>query len=92
MKASNYSLPAGNLLASEERNAGHFEGTALAGLSPRLPHIHNTTRPRIRWGWISAIALGCLIGLLVAALFGVTGARLGAPDDFDLDGVSSGSP
>lgn len=53
--------------------------------------IHNTTRPRIRWGWISAVALGCLIGLLVAALLGVTGARLGPPDDFDLDGVSSGS-
>ena len=58
----------------------------------RLTRIHNTTRPRIRWGWISAIALGCLIGLLVAALLGVTGARLGAPDDFDLEGVSSGSP
>ena len=69
---------------------GMFEGTALAVVSSRLARIHNTTRPRIRWGWISAIALGCLIGLLVAALFGVTGARLGAPDDFDLGGVSSG--
>ena len=53
--------------------------------------IHNTQGPRIRWGWISAIALGCLLGLLVAAMLGVTGARLGAPDDFDLEGVSSGS-
>ena len=58
----------------------------------RLARIHSPSRPRIRWGWISAIALGCLIGLLVAALLGVTGARLGAPDDFDLDGVSSGNP
>ena len=53
--------------------------------------IHNVHRPPIRWGWISAIALGCLLGLLVAAMLGVTGARLGAPDDFDLEGVSSGS-
>ena len=53
--------------------------------------IHNTKGPRIRWGWISAIALGCLLGLLVAAMLGVTGARLGAPDDFDLEGVSSDS-
>jgi hypothetical protein len=51
----------------------------------------DATRPRIRWGWISAVALGCLLGLLVAAMLGVTGARLGAPDDFDLEGVSSGS-
>jgi hypothetical protein len=56
-----------------------------------LTLIHNAQRPRIRWGWISAVALGCLLGLLVAALLGVTGARLGAPDDFDLEGVSSGS-
>jgi hypothetical protein len=54
-------------------------------------HIHNTQGPRIRWGWISAIALGCLLGLLIAAMLGVTGARLGAPDDFDLEGVSSDS-
>jgi hypothetical protein len=53
--------------------------------------IHNTQGPRIRWGWISAIALGCLLGLLIAAMLGVTGARLGAPDDFDLEGVSSDS-
>jgi hypothetical protein len=53
--------------------------------------IHNTQAPRIRWGWISAIALGCLLGLLIAAMLGVTGARLGAPDDFDLEGVSSDS-
>jgi hypothetical protein len=55
-----------------------------------LTLIHNT-RPRIRWGWISAVALGCFIGLLVATLLGVTGARLGEPDDFDLEGVTSGS-
>ena len=53
--------------------------------------IHNTQGPGIRWGWISAIALGCLLGLLIAAMLGVTGARLGAPDDFDLEGVSSDS-
>jgi len=53
--------------------------------------IHITQGPRIRWGWISAIALGCLLGLLIAAMLGVTGARLGAPDDFDLEGVSSDS-
>jgi hypothetical protein len=57
----------------------------------RLPSMPNRPRPPIRWGWISAIALGCLIGLLVAAMLGVTGARLGAPDDFDLEGVSSGN-
>jgi hypothetical protein len=56
-----------------------------------LIHVHNTQGPRIRWGWISAIALGCLLGLLIAAMLGVTGARLGAPDDFDLEGVSSDS-
>ena len=56
-----------------------------------MTFIHNTHGPRIRWGWISAIALGCLLGLLIAAMLGVTGARLGAPDDFDLEGVSSDS-
>jgi hypothetical protein len=75
-----------------DRNAGHFEGTALAANGRGLTSIHNRKRPPIRWGWISAVALGCLIGLLVATLLGVTGARLGSPDDFDLEGVSSGSP
>ena len=70
---------------------GIFAGTAFAVAGPGLTLIRNTTRPRIRWGWISAVALGCLLGLLVAALLGVTGARLGAPDDFDLGGVSSGN-
>lgn len=52
---------------------------------------YNAPRQRIRWGWISAVALGCLLGLLAAGLLGVTGARLGPPDDFDLGGVSSNS-
>jgi len=56
-----------------------------------LAKIHNCRRPPIRWGWISAVALGCFIGLLVATLLGVTGARLGPPDDFDLEGISSDS-
>lgn len=37
----------------------------------------------IRWGWIAAIALGCLLGLLLAGSMGETGASLGAPDTFD---------
>lgn len=43
---------------------------------------------RVRWGWILAVALGWLLGLIAAAAVGVTGARLGAPDAFDRDGYA----
>ena len=42
--------------------------------------------PRIRWGWVLAVALGCFLGLLLATWLGETGARLGPPDQFDLTG------
>jgi hypothetical protein len=46
-------------------------------------------RPRIRWPWIVAVALGWLMGLTFAAWAGVTGARLGPPDAFDLGAPDS---
>jgi hypothetical protein len=52
---------------------------------------HRVKRSRIRWPWIAAVALGWLIGLTVAAWFGVTGARLGPPDAFDRAGIESPS-
>ena len=55
---------------------GAMDGDWLAKLA-RPPQT------RIRWGWIAAISLGCLLGLLLAASLGETGARLGAPDAFD---------
>jgi hypothetical protein len=56
-------------------------GASLTISTPR--HIGR----RIRWGWITAVALGWLLGLNVAAWLGVTGARLGPPDAFDLGEV-----
>jgi hypothetical protein len=49
-------------------------------------------RLTVRWGWISAIALGCLIGLLMATWLGETGTRLGGPDESDLIGMQAGAP
>jgi hypothetical protein len=43
----------------------------------------------VRWSWILAVALGWILGLLFAARVGVTGARLGPPDAFDLGGVEA---
>ena len=40
---------------------------------------------KVRWSWITAIALGCLLGLFLATWLGETGARLGPPDAFDLN-------
>jgi hypothetical protein len=61
--------------------------------------MYNTTtllparrsRSSVRWGWITAIALGCLLGLVLATALGETGGRLGPPDAFDLLGLEAGS-
>ena len=52
-----------------------------------LTACNPTLRTEVRWGWILAIALGWILGLLVATWLGETGARLGAPDQFDLAGT-----
>jgi hypothetical protein len=49
-------------------------------------------RPTVRWGWVSAITLGCLLGLVLATLLGETGSRLGPPDAFDMIGIQAGEP
>jgi len=36
-------------------------------------------RNHIRWSWVLAVALGTLLGLLIATLLGETGAALGEP-------------
>ena len=36
-------------------------------------------RSHIRWSWVLAVALGTLLGLLVATFLGETGAVLGGP-------------
>ena len=41
----------------------------------------------IRWSWILAVSLGCLLGLLTATWLGETGARLGQADEFDMVGM-----
>jgi predicted outer membrane lipoprotein len=41
----------------------------------------------IRWSWILAVCLGCLLGLLTATWLGETGARLGQADEFDMVGM-----
>ena len=41
----------------------------------------------IRWSWILAVSLGCLLGLLTATWLGETGARLGQADEFDMAGM-----
>jgi predicted outer membrane lipoprotein len=41
----------------------------------------------IRWSWILAVSLGCLLGLLTATWLGETGARLGQADEFDISGM-----
>lgn len=38
----------------------------------------------IRWGWVLAVAMGTLLGLLIATWLGETGATFGGPDKFDL--------
>jgi hypothetical protein len=41
----------------------------------------------VRWSWILAVTLGCLLGLLTATWLGETGARLGQADEFDVSGL-----
>jgi predicted outer membrane lipoprotein len=53
-------------------------------------HLHTASKPAarsVRWSWILAVSLGCLLGLLAATWLGETGARLGQADEFDISGM-----
>jgi predicted outer membrane lipoprotein len=55
--------------------------------SIQVPKAARPATPSIRWSWILAVSLGCLLGLLTATWLGETGARLGQADEFDLSGM-----
>lgn len=55
--------------------------------SVQVPKATKPAAPSIRWSWILAVSLGCLLGLLTATWLGETGARLGQADEFDLSGM-----
>ncbi|HEY7448780.1 MAG TPA: hypothetical protein VH702_11565 [Vicinamibacterales bacterium] len=55
--------------------------------SVQIPKVVKPAARSIRWSWILAVSLGCLLGLLTATWLGETGARLGQADEFDISGM-----